>query len=327
MPLNVLVTGATSGIGFATALELCRRGHHVIGSARCAGKGGELVARARQAGCSLEYVELEVTDAASCERAMTEVLSRFEGRLGALVNNAGVAHGGALQDLDDAQLRRQFEVNVFGPLRMARLALGSMQRHGAGRIVNISSFVSRFPMPFLGAYSSSKRALDALGDALRLECADSGIQVISLQPGVYHSAIWDRGPADLSRIKGSRFAASYSRLRPILSSLPRGFEPLPVARKVARILQCRRPAGRYLVGIDARAAVALETMLPRAVLDLGKRWCGGLAGAAASATWHEPDGEAGGVQDLPSVHSAQNIGGQRRDCAVAEGDNVNLVGD
>jgi len=173
----VLITGCSSGIGRATALRLARAGRLVYATARDATSLTEL----GEAGC--RTLVLDVADEDSRAAAVAAVVAEH-GAVGALVNNAGYSMSGALESLPVDEVRRQFETNVFGLLRMCQLVLPGMRRQLAGRIVNISSMGANFTLPGFGAYHASKYAIEALSDALRFEVQGFGVQVVVIQPGL-----------------------------------------------------------------------------------------------------------------------------------------------
>ena len=158
----ILITGASSGIGAATAKRLAKRGYKVYATARRV----EALAEAKRVGC--EILRLDVTSETSMSTAIADIEAR-EGSIGALINNAGYSQPGALETLSVDAVRQQFETNVFGLLRLTQLVLPGMRRHGRGRIINISSMGGRLTFPGEGAYHASKYAVEALSDALKFK--------------------------------------------------------------------------------------------------------------------------------------------------------------
>lgn len=171
------MTGCSTGIGRATAQRLAKAGHVVYATAR----REEAVADLRDAGA--RTLALDVTDEESMQAAVDRVVAEH-GAVGALVNNAGYSQSGALETLPMAELRRQFETNVFGLVRMCQLVLPGMRQQGWGRIVNISSMGANFTFPGAGAYHATKYAVEALSDALRFEVKGFGVDVVIVQPGL-----------------------------------------------------------------------------------------------------------------------------------------------
>src|SRR3954465_1991135 len=173
----VLITGCSTGIGRATAERLAANGHTVYATAR----RPDAIADLEGKGCKI--LALDVCDEASMKAAVDQVVAE-QGAVGALVNNAGYSQSGALESLDMADVRRQFETNVFGLLRMCQLCLPSMRDQGWGRIVNMSSMGANFVFPGGGIYHATKYAVDAMSDALRFEVKGFGVDVVIVQPGL-----------------------------------------------------------------------------------------------------------------------------------------------
>ena len=180
----VLVTGCSSGIGRATAQRLAARGHTVYATARRVDTISDLAAR----GCRV--LALDVTDEASM-RAAVDVVCDEHGAVGALVNNAGYSQSGAVESVAPADVRRQFETNVFGLVRMCQLVLPGMRAQRRGRIVNVSSMGANFTFPGGGLYHATKYAVEAISDALRFELAGFGVEVVVIQPGIIRTGFAD----------------------------------------------------------------------------------------------------------------------------------------
>src|SRR5690242_15931667 len=238
---SVLVTGCSSGIGLATARLLKARDWQVVASAR----RPEDVARLKAEGFAA--VRLDVSDTASLKRALEEVHALTGGRLEALVNNAGVAMPGAVEDLTPEVLREQFDTNFFGLVELTRLVLPGMRREGRGRIVMVSSILGRVAMPWRGAYNASKFALEGITDTLRLELRGSGIHVSLVNPGPVKSRFRDNSLANFDAwLDGSAspHRETYVRLRAETGAQkdnqPFTAEPEAVTRKIAHALESRR---------------------------------------------------------------------------------------
>src|SRR4249920_3684432 len=179
---SVLITGATDGLGKATAILLAQRGYRVFAAGRSAEKRAQLDALAREKNLPLETLELDVCDDASVQRAVGAVLARA-GIIDVLFNNAGVNFSATVEDLRMEDWRRQFETNFFGVLRVTQAVAPHMRERKQGRIVMMSSVSGFVTAPTQGAYSSSKFALEAMSNALRLELYPFGVQVVLIEPG------------------------------------------------------------------------------------------------------------------------------------------------
>jgi NAD(P)-dependent dehydrogenase (short-subunit alcohol dehydrogenase family) len=257
-----LVTGANSGIGLATTLELARRGFRSIGSVRSAAKAERVTEAARAAGVEVETVQLDVTDAAACEHVI-EVTTPD-----ALVNNAGYSITGSIEDVRDDEARAAFETMVLAPMRLARLALPYMRERGAGRIVNMSSIYGRTSTPLTGWYQGSKHALEGLTDALRMEVARDGVRVILIEPGGFRTGIWSETEREITKRAGSRYDGAYQRtLRTTNLWQPLMGDPMKCARVIGTALTARWPRARYLVGYDAQAFALWSCLTPTEVRD------------------------------------------------------------
>jgi NAD(P)-dependent dehydrogenase (short-subunit alcohol dehydrogenase family) len=277
MSKSVVVTGATSGIGQATVLALARGGFDVIGTARTVAKAAELRTLADRQGVGVRMVVLDVADAESTVRGFTEIATMTDGGPWAVVNNAGIAQPGAVEDIDDERGRLQLETNLIAPTRIARLVLPSMRERRDGRIVNISSISGRISTPLLGWYCASKKGLEALSDAMRMEVAQFGVKVVLIEPGSFSTGIWQKGVCSLPRGKHhSAYGDSYDMADDLLfraRSLP---DPAPVAETVRRALEASQPRARYLVGMDAKVGAVLDTLAPTALSDYAKTIATGL---------------------------------------------------
>jgi len=269
----VLTTGANSGIGLATVIEVARQGFRSVGSVRSEAKADHVGKAAAEAGVQVETVLLDVTDAAQCE----QVIGGLE--LFGLVNNAGYGLTGAIEDVPEDEARRLVETMVFAPMRLARLALPAMRTRGEGVIVNVSSIAGRATTPFAGWYAGAKHALEALSDSLRMEVAGGGVRVVVVEPGGFKTGIWDEFEHDVAQREaaGSRFGSAYrrsltgqKRLEPLMG------DPGMVARVIAGALTGRNRRARYLVGLDAHAINVADTFTPTTVKDRVMRFVLGI---------------------------------------------------
>lgn len=260
----VLTTGANSGIGLATVIEVAKRGYRSIGSVRSEAKGDVVHKAAAAAGVEVETVILDVTDAGACEA----VIDDLDVDLFGLVNNAGYGMTGAIEDVTDEEAHHLFETMVFAPLRLARLVLPGMRNAGRGRIVNVSSIYGRTTTPLTGWYQGAKHALEGASDALRLEVAGAGVHVVLIEPGGFKTGIWEDLERDINKRGDSRYSNAYRRTQQaMLLSSPIMGEPKQCAKVIANVLSSRRPRARYLVGIDAMALATVDRFTPTALKD------------------------------------------------------------
>lgn len=258
-----LVTGASTGIGRATARLLASSGYRVFATVRTQ----EAEATLRQDG-SIEVLRLDVGEEAAVSRTVRDVLDRA-GHVDALVNNAGYALVGATEDLTRDRLRRQFEVNVFGAMQLCREVLPSMRARRSGRIVNVSSLAGRVSVPLMGAYCGSKFAVEALTDAMRVEARPFGVRVSLVEPGPVVTEFQRNALAASQDI-----LTSESAYRPVYRAyldggfdMGRGATAERVARVIRRALTARRPRSRYRVRFVDSVATGFVQITPRVVMD------------------------------------------------------------
>jgi len=264
---TVLLTGASTGIGRATALRLAGSGWTVLAGVRKVADGEALKAAG---GERIAPIMLDVTDAAQIAAAVAEVEER--GTLDALVNNAGIGFGGPLELVPIDDLRSQLEVNVLGPVALTQALLPALRR-ARGRVLFISSVGGRVAMAFTAPYAASKHAIEAVGDALRVELRSSNVQVALIEPGSVATPIWDKSraqgedlhvPAELADQYGHVAAA----MNKVLDRTERrGVPPEQVAETIERALTARRMRARYLIGRDAKAMLLAKRLLPDHVFD------------------------------------------------------------
>lgn len=267
----VLVTGANSGIGLATVLEAARRGFDVVGTVRSDAKAELVHEAAAAAKVSVTTDLLDVADAEVCD----EVIARH--RPWGLVNNAGYSAMGAVEDVSDDEVRSVLEVMVVAPMRLARLALPAMREAGAGRIVNVSSIYGFTTSAFTGWYQASKHAIEGVTDAMRVEVAADGIQVILVQPGAFRTGIWDEARDEADHRPESRYSEAYRRALDLTKRAePLMGQPEAVARTIVGALAARTPRPRYLVGPDARVLSVAERVTITPVKDRLQRLLLGL---------------------------------------------------
>ena len=259
-----VVTGSSSGIGLLTAVELAKRGFRVVATMRDLARRSALEEAARAAGVAdgIDVRRLDVTEFDSLPRIVGEIVGGH-GRIDVLVNNAGFALAGFLEDLRLPEIRQQFETNFFGQVAMTQAVLPVMRRQRSGHIIIVSSISGVVGQPVVGAYSASKFALEGWSEALRIETRALGIRVVLIEPGAFRTDIWDRNvrigefavsPESPNHERGARFSEAIKRVRKA--------DPIAVARLIARIAQDPNPRLRYRVGHDAHIQKWLRALLP-----------------------------------------------------------------
>ena len=267
--LTILITGCSTGIGRASAERLARAGHTVYASARKL----EDVADLEAAGC--RPLTLDVTGEASMEAAVARV-DEEAGGVEALVNNAGYSQSGAVETLEMDALRRQFETNVFGLVRLTQLVLPGMRERGFGRIVNISSMGGNFTFPGGGAYHATKYAVEALSDALRYEVEGFGIDVVVVQPGAIRTEFDKAAVASLERASGADDV--YGEFNRKVGQATKeayekgplkllGGEPGDVAKVIEKALTAKRPKTRYHVTPSATIMIGQSHLMTDRIWD------------------------------------------------------------
>jgi NAD(P)-dependent dehydrogenase (short-subunit alcohol dehydrogenase family) len=261
----VLITGCSTGIGRATAELLAAGGWKVYATARKRDAIADLAAK----GC--ETLELDVTDEGSMEAAVRHV-EDAEGAVGVLINNAGYSQSGAVETVPMDEVRRQFETNVFGLVRMSQLVLPSMRRQHWGRIVNLSSMGGKLVFPGGGFYHGTKFAVEAISDALRFEVREFGVDVILIEPGLIKSEFGETAAkgttgggdyADFNRAVAEATAGAYEG-----PTMRLGGGPEDVARKIEKAISAKRPKARYPVTASARVLLTQRALLPDRGWDL-----------------------------------------------------------
>jgi NAD(P)-dependent dehydrogenase (short-subunit alcohol dehydrogenase family) len=250
---TVLITGTSSGFGLVTTVELAKRGWNVVATMRDLAKRGELDRELAAAGLSknVRIEQLDVTDPQSIDRAIAS-LELPNRPLDAVVHNAGVAVGGAFEDLDDAHIRRVMEVNYFGVLALTKRLLPMFRAQRHGRIVIISSEAAFAGQPANSPYSASKWALEGWAEAIAYEVAHFNIGIVLIEPGAYRTNIWESSPRVLPKE-----SAYYPLLRHLEVAVEAHVakaarDPVEVAKAVATALDAPRPRFRYAVGPTAK---------------------------------------------------------------------------
>jgi NAD(P)-dependent dehydrogenase (short-subunit alcohol dehydrogenase family) len=265
----VLITGCSTGIGRATAERLAGSGWNVYATARKLDDIADLTEK----GC--RTLALDVCDEESMQAAVAQIQDET-GAVGVLVNNAGYSQSGAVEDIPLDRIRRQFETNVFGLIRMIQLCAPEMRKQGWGRIVNISSMGGRLVFPGGGIYHATKYAVEALSDAMRFEMKAFGINVILVEPGLIRTQF---GAAAVGSLEGAtpgdgpydKFNAAVAKTTAgayedgLMSKLGAG--PEAVARVIERSIKARRPKSRYPVTASARLLLTQRAITPDRAWD------------------------------------------------------------
>ena len=267
----VLITGCSSGIGWATARCLSEVGWRVYATAR----NVEKIAPLEESGCRL--LALDVTDEDSMASAVEEV-EREEGAVGSLVNNAGYSQSGAVEAVPMEKVRAQFETNVFGLVRMCQLVLPGMRRQGYGRIVNLSSMGGKLTFPGGGFYHASKHAVEAISDALRFEVEGFGIEVSVIEPGMIRTGFADTAVGSVNgQDDGPYGGFDEAVARVMTENYERGpisrlaGEPEAVAGVIEQAISASSPRSRYAVTPSAHLLMGLRRLLPDGAWDAALR--------------------------------------------------------
>jgi NADP-dependent 3-hydroxy acid dehydrogenase YdfG len=278
----VLITGCSSGIGEATARRLARSGWTVYATAR----KPEAIEHLAEEGC--RTLTLDVTDESSMRAAVDEVV-RAEGAVGVLVNNAGYSQGGAVERVAMADVRRQFETNVFGAIRMAQLLLPGMRAQRWGKIVNIGSMGGRLTFPGGGLYHATKYSLEALSDAMRFEVKGFGVDVVLIEPGLITTEFASNavksaagnGAEDPQAAAGNGAENPYADFEAKVGALTVGIYDSParhlgggpdtVARAIEKAIKRRRAPTRVPVTPSARLSIMQRRLMPDRLWDAAMR--------------------------------------------------------
>lgn len=266
---SILITGCSSGIGLATALQLKQRGYRVFAAAR---KAQDVAALQTQ---GLESIQLDVNDSASMKQALDTILTLTGGTLDALFNNAGYLQAGAIEDLTRDAERAQFETNVFGPMELIRLVLPIMRKQGHGRIIQNSSILGVITLPYYGAYNASKFALEGFSNTLRQELRGTHIYVSIINPGPIKSQLrsnaYQRYKNMLAQ-QPSLHSEIYTRMEQVYFTPGEAdthlmLKPDAVVKKVIHALESKRPRAHYYIGLPAQTLAFVKRLLPDRALD------------------------------------------------------------
>jgi NAD(P)-dependent dehydrogenase (short-subunit alcohol dehydrogenase family) len=261
-----VITGSSSGIGLLTAIEFAQNGYLVVATMRNLERGDRLEDAAQKAGVrdKLDPRRLDVTEFDSIAGTVDTIV-RDHGRVDVLVNNAGFSMAGFGEDLSLEEIRQQFETNFFGNLAMSKAVLPVMRRQKSGHIIQIASVGGRLGQPLLGAYCSSKFALEGFSESLRIETHSLGIRVVLVEPGAFETDIWTR---NVTIAKGGQDPNSPNKERSerfvefIKQSAKHRRDARDVARLILRIANEPNPGLRYMIGSDAKMQVWLKRLVP-----------------------------------------------------------------
>jgi NAD(P)-dependent dehydrogenase (short-subunit alcohol dehydrogenase family) len=261
---TALVTGATSGIGHATALRLLQLGYTVYGAGRRVERLNTL------AETGVRPLEMDVTDDASVMAGVQRIMDET-GRIDVLVNNAGYGSYGALEDVPQEEARRQFDVNVFAVVRLIQLVLPHMRARRSGTIINISSVGGRVHSPFGGWYHGTKHAIEGISDCLRIETAPFGINVVVIEPGGIATEWPEIAAEHLRTTSGdgpyAKAAAGMAKSLTDPAQTKRNASPAVVAEAIAKAVTAKRPKTRYAIGFGARPMLLLRRIIPDRMFD------------------------------------------------------------
>lgn len=258
-----IVTGSSSGFGLLTVLELARSGFQVIATMRNLEKGSDLLKQAKNQNleANISIHELDVTSETSIEKLSTFL--KTLGRVDVLVNNAGYAAGGFVEELPLEEYRRQFETNVFGVIAVTKTVLPYMRRQGSGKIINMSSISGIVAFPGLSPYCASKHALEGWSESLRLEMKPFGVDVILIEPGSYKTSIWSTGRQVTPSQEESPYFILMKKLEDYILAGEEGFgDPREVAQKVAEISTMKEPNFRFPIGKGVKLTIRLKNLIP-----------------------------------------------------------------
>ncbi|MFC4767345.1 oxidoreductase [Effusibacillus consociatus] len=288
LPIAFL-TGTSSGFGLLTSVALAKEGYQVIASMRNLEKRSGLEEAAHQAGVAdrIEIVELDVTDFSAIDRVMEDMLARY-GRIDLLINNAGYAQGGFIEEVSMEDWRCQFETNFFGVVAVTKAVLPSMRERGSGTIVNISSISGQIGMPVIGPYAASKFALEGFSESLRLEVLPFGVRVILVEPGSYKTEIWSKGFESVSMDPDSPYSDYKKRmLKKVNRIVERAGDPNEVVKTILHAVRSPYPELRYPVGKAVKTQIRLKQLIPWKWIEKKVASQFGFSVPNGKSSWHQ----------------------------------------
>lgn len=258
----VLITGASSGIGKITAIQLADEGYQVYVAARRLEKMTELKER------GIVPIALDITNEESIQTVINHIIQQ-QGRLDVLVNNAGYGSHGALEEISPEEARRQFDVNVFGLMRLTQLVLPKMREQGSGKIFNISSIAGKISTPMCGWYNASKHALEALSDALRLEVKQFGIDVIVVEPGPIKTEFDDVAMEQIEKTAKTEVYQDWRNIwtKMMNQSYKNAVGPEAISDIISKAMKAKSPKTRYVAPKEAKIFLFLRWLLSDKAFD------------------------------------------------------------
>lgn len=260
----ILITGAGSGIGYETAVSLKAQGHKIYGGVRDQRSAEKLT----QSG--IIPLELDITDERQCKQAVERII-KHDKRIDVLINNAGYGLFGAVEDIKISEAKYQFDVNLFGAVRLIKMVLPSMREQKCGKIINVSSVGGRI-VSYMGAwYHASKYAVEAFSDALRMEVSDFGIDVVLIEPGGAKTNWWETATKNMkSRSKGGAYEKAAEKAAAGMMKLYGNrlmSKPAVIAKAIVKAVCAKRPKTRYIVGFGGKPLLFLHFVLPAKCYD------------------------------------------------------------
>lgn len=269
MEKNILITGCSSGIGLCAAETLKKLGYRVFATAR------KLTDVDYLKKMGFESFLLDLNDSDTIQTTVAQILEKTQGKIDALFNNSGYGAPGAVEDLTREVIRKQFETNVFGTMELTNLILPVMRKQGYGRIIQNCSILGIIAMPYRGAYSASKFALEAFSNTLRLELRGTGIYVSILEPGPiitkFRKNAFKNFKENIAN-KPSHYEYVYKNMEneiinPAKENLPFALGPQAVVNKLIRALESKHPKAHYYIGFPSHLFAILRRVLPDFALD------------------------------------------------------------
>ncbi|TLS38185.1 SDR family oxidoreductase [Pseudalkalibacillus caeni] len=261
---EVLITGTSSGFGLMASLSFAKAGYHVIATMRDLRKQNQLVQLAETEGLTelIEIVQLDVNEGEQASEKVRQIIESV-GRIDVLVNNAGYAAGGFIEDIPLDEWKRQFDTNFFGIVSVTNAVLPFMRKQKSGMILNISSISGRVAFPGMGPYVASKFAVEGYSETLRLEMKKYGIHVVLIEPGSYKTDIWEKSLAEFTEKPNSAYKSQLSSMLGQVKQISKGAgDPEEVSKLMVKVADTANPSLRYPIGKGVKASVRLKNTLP-----------------------------------------------------------------